>query len=618
MKKNILLISLAISISFGVILGSSGKVFAACSTIANCSKDWKTANSKNDTKAMSEAHEQADRLRGYRTDDSGTEKVGELNKGGSYNYETKKYDYHSSRPATEPAPVNIKADECTTIDACKNAFANAKTAGDTTAMTVAHQRADALRGYVTDSTGTVKMGNLGKDVGTYNYATGVYDSTFDAEDEAFLVQFPIARQILSGYFGELGDPSGIMPTKVATVDEAGAVIIRLTGNSIFASQTVGDDYRKNVEKYFLERGLDLTGKALTGDLLSRMANIAGLDVRFDIPSNLKSINGEVLRGGLLSFVNSATEGREIPAPGSEGNCSVPPTGRPAVKTSDARAWAVVDYPNGGESFTVGGNMVVNWRSSGTDIRSTEKSIRISLMKGEETVSSFVTENDGSENLILRPDHPSGSDYKIAVTYTYDYVGCCDEACHTDCDLEGSITDKSDASFCVSVPAPSCVYFKAEPTAIDYNNTAVLSWSCPAVASVTLDGAEQLLTGRTEVKPLVTSTYILQAKNSDGVTKELRTTVTVSEPPPAPTCIFSASPTEILLSKSSKLIWSCTNATSCAINNGIGNVAISGTKTVTPDKTTTYVLDCENNGVPIAAGSPSATVTVFTAATGNPE
>lgn len=612
MKKHILFICLVIFL--GVILESSNKVFAACSTLAECSADWEKATTDAERNI---AHEQADRLRGYRTNDSGTEKVSELDEGGGYNYKTEEYDYYSSEPEPKPAPSSVTADQCTTIDSCKKAFANAEESGDTTAMTVAHQRADALRGYVTDSWGSVRMDNLSLINGTYNFTTGAYDATFNAEDEAFLAQSPIARQILSGYFGELGDPSGIMPTKVATVDEAGAIIIRLAGNSILANQTVGDDYRKNVESYFLEKGLDLTGKSLTSDLLARMAAIAGLDVSFEIPSNLKSINGEIMRGGLLSFVNSAMEGRELPEPESKGICPIAPTGRPSVKTSDARAWAVVDYPNGGEGFTAGGNVVINWRSSGTNIHSTEKSIRIALIKGEETVNSLVTENDGSENLVLRPNHPSGSDYKIAVTYTYNYVGCCDEACHTSCDLEASVTDKSDANFCISAPAPSCSYFKAEPAVIDYNSTAVLSWSCPVVASVTLDGVEQLLTGRAEVKPLVTSTYILQAKNSDGVIKDLRVMVTVAEPPPAPTCSFSASPTEILLSKSSKLSWVCTDATLCSIDNGIGNVALSGTKTVTPDKTTTYVLSCDNKGVPIVGGSPTATVKVFTAATGNP-
>lgn len=61
-------------------------------------------------------------------------------------------------------------------------------------------------------------------------------------------------------------------------------------------------------------------------------------------------------------------------------------------------------------------------------------------------------------------------------------------------------------------------------------------------------------------------------------------------PSVPSCdSFTASPTTILVNNSATLTWDTTNATRVAINNGIGNVALDGSVSVTPLVATTYVL-----------------------------
>lgn len=69
--------------------------------------------------------------------------------------------------------------------------------------------------------------------------------------------------------------------------------------------------------------------------------------------------------------------------------------------------------------------------------------------------------------------------------------------------------------------------------------------------------------------------------------------------------FTASPTSIHRGESSTLSWTVSNATSCAINQGVGAVsATTGTKSVSPTETTTYTLTATN-----ADGSKTATCTV---------
>lgn len=73
------------------------------------------------------------------------------------------------------------------------------------------------------------------------------------------------------------------------------------------------------------------------------------------------------------------------------------------------------------------------------------------------------------------------------------------------------------------------------------------------------------------------------------------------PPPVPEvsieCAFSALPTEILYSKTSKLNWSCNKTAGCKIQDEFGATvlsslsSLSGDTTVTPLKSTKYFLNC---------------------------
>lgn len=76
--------------------------------------------------------------------------------------------------------------------------------------------------------------------------------------------------------------------------------------------------------------------------------------------------------------------------------------------------------------------------------------------------------------------------------------------------------------------------------------------------------------------------------------------------------FNANPPSIQAGQSSTLSWATQNATSVVIDNGVGNVATSGSVTVTPGATTTYTLKATNS-----AGSAMQTTTVTVATQGTP-
>ena len=87
-------------------------------------------------------------------------------------------------------------------------------------------------------------------------------------------------------------------------------------------------------------------------------------------------------------------------------------------------------------------------------------------------------------------------------------------------------------------------------------------------------------------------------------------VTVDAPPqpPAPTVSFSVSPTSIISGGTSTLSWTVTgNVSSVSINQGIGSVAASGTRSVSPTSTTTYTITAIGEG---GTTTRTATLTVY--------
>ena len=77
------------------------------------------------------------------------------------------------------------------------------------------------------------------------------------------------------------------------------------------------------------------------------------------------------------------------------------------------------------------------------------------------------------------------------------------------------------------------------------------------------------------------------------------------PPPAPTATLAANPAVIEQGQSTTLTWETNNATAVNID-GIGTVMAAGSRTVTPDSSTTYTLTAKGPG---GSQDASARVTV---------
>lgn len=153
------------------------------------------------------------------------------------------------------------------------------------------------------------------------------------------------------------------------------------------------------------------------------------------------------------------------------------------------------------------------------------------------------------------------------------------------------------SFAVTVtvnrPAPTAT-LSATPLEITRGESATLVWTStnadtcmisPAIGSVDAGGSAL-------VSPVETTIYEITAT---GVGGAATASVTVAVIPPAPTVDITVSPDAIHPGESATLTWNSTDAESCVIEPGIGAVASSGSMTVSPTETITYIITASGLG-----------------------
>ncbi|MHB8085510.1 MAG: hypothetical protein ACYDHZ_06770 [Dehalococcoidia bacterium] len=172
----------------------------------------------------------------------------------------------------------------------------------------------------------------------------------------------------------------------------------------------------------------------------------------------------------------------------------------------------------------------------------------------------------------------------------------------------------------SSQAPKIVKFEVNPISITSGGAAVLSWEVSNASSVSIDpGIGNTSThGSEKVSPAATTTYTITASNKAGSTESTALlTVGAAVTPPTPPITpsgsvglpvitsFSATPSSISAGSSTVLNWSVTNATGAKIS-GLGNVATSGSSSVYPTTTTTYVIEAYNS---TGQSSASTVITV---------
>jgi len=152
--------------------------------------------------------------------------------------------------------------------------------------------------------------------------------------------------------------------------------------------------------------------------------------------------------------------------------------------------------------------------------------------------------------------------------------------------------------------PSVASFGAGSSTITTGKETTLRWDVAGASSVFIspDIGPVPLSGSKKISPDTTTTYELVAKNQWGSTRQ-STTVTVIGALPSINN-FSFNTGSIFTGQTATLSWSVNDATSISIDPEIGPVSPSGSKTVSPDSTTNYVLTASNNN-----GNSTATATL---------
>lgn len=146
----------------------------------------------------------------------------------------------------------------------------------------------------------------------------------------------------------------------------------------------------------------------------------------------------------------------------------------------------------------------------------------------------------------------------------------------------------------SVHEPTITSFEATPSHIISGDGTTLTWHTSDATHVTITPGigNVALNGEIFVNPTKSTTYTLTATNEAG---EDSVTGFVTVEPPQESTIesFEANPTSVISGRSTTLTWSVSGATRVTITPGIGDVALSGSISVSPTESTTYTLTATN-------------------------
>lgn len=143
--------------------------------------------------------------------------------------------------------------------------------------------------------------------------------------------------------------------------------------------------------------------------------------------------------------------------------------------------------------------------------------------------------------------------------------------------------------------PSCSIW-ASPSNVQYGASSSLTWNSQNAVSATLSNVGSVGTNGTyTVYPYGSQTYTLTVYGYNGQSAQCQTTVTTSHVPPPPShnppsCWISISyQTQWHGYNQATLTWGSQNATTASINNGVGSVSTSGSRTVSANYNAQYVM-----------------------------
>ncbi|MBI4093434.1 hypothetical protein HY417_00565 [Candidatus Kaiserbacteria bacterium] len=139
------------------------------------------------------------------------------------------------------------------------------------------------------------------------------------------------------------------------------------------------------------------------------------------------------------------------------------------------------------------------------------------------------------------------------------------------------------------PQPSC-WITAQPMSVGYGGSSTLSWSSFNATRASLtDFGTMPLSGSRVINNIRNDRMYQLSVTGAGGSGSCYTRITVRPQSVTPSCVISAYPSAIHVGQSSSLAWGSENA-SAAYLSGVGSVSPQGGTYVTPNKTTTYVLN----------------------------
>ncbi len=227
--------------------------------------------------------------------------------------------------------------------------------------------------------------------------------------------------------------------------------------------------------------------------------------------------------------------------------------------------------------------------------------QVTITQGQPVYVRWTTQNadqvvftDTSSSGLSRVVGPSGTETFYPTSYTT-YVIVVHSA-----NSSGGIPDQKCSVYVEVLPpttpiVPVCDSFRANPTSIRNGESSTLAWQTTNATSITISGLTGPfpVDGNTDVRPTVTTTYILTATNASGQQVTCPAVVVTVTPvvPNVPYCnSFSATPSELPAGGGNvTLIWNTIYGNSVTITPDIGSVNQRGILEVFVNSTRTYTL-----------------------------
>lgn len=155
-------------------------------------------------------------------------------------------------------------------------------------------------------------------------------------------------------------------------------------------------------------------------------------------------------------------------------------------------------------------------------------------------------------------------------------------------------------------APPVAKLKVSRGEINKGDPVTVSWESKKAKTVELNGQKVEKIGAQTVTPEQTTTYELVARRGKKQARDSATINVITVTAPAPAITLSAEPDAIDAGQAATLRWSAENATTVNIS-GLGEVASSGEREVSPRESTTYTAEARGDGG-VATASARVTVT----------